>query len=84
MTRSEGAEVIPLPHAHLTARKTALLERLVGDLRPLLDHLAREEARLRLCPLCRCEHVLEPHDEDCPYDDAREAIAMFDSMSARV
>lgn len=68
--------------AGLTPRKVAVLERSVRNLRPLLDYLAKEERRLRLCPLCRCEHVLEPHDEDCPYEDARDAVALFDSLSA--
>jgi hypothetical protein len=77
-------KVVYLPTSANTERRLALLERSVSNLRPLLDHLAREERRTRMCPLCRCEHVLEPHDEDCPYDDARNAVAMFDILSERV
>lgn len=70
--------------AGVSDRKTVVLERIVRNLRPLLAHLAEEERRRRLCPLCFCEQVLEPHDEDCPYEDARDAVALFDTLSARV
>lgn len=70
--------------ARVIDRRTAVLESIVSSMRPLLAHLAEEERRRRLCPLCFCERVLEPHDEDCPYEDARNAVALFDSLSARV
>jgi hypothetical protein len=65
-------------------RRTSALERGISNLRPLLNYLAQEERRLRLCPLCRCEYVLEPHGEDCPYEGARDAVALFDTLSERV
>jgi len=61
-----------------------LLERIAGNMRPLLEHLAREEKRHRLCPLCRCEHHLEAHHEDCAYEDARFALALFDKVVGHI
>ena len=78
------AEVVAFPVPERQRRRTSALERGISNLRPLLTYLAHEERRLRLCPLCRCEYVLEPHDEDCPYEAAKDAVALFDTLSERV
>ena len=61
-----------------------LLERIAGNMRHLLAHLANEERKYRMCPLCRCEHHLEAHDEDCAYEDARFALALFDKVTGHI
>lgn len=60
-----------------------MLERIAGNMRPLVEHLANTERRARMCPVCFCEYVLEPHDEDCAYADARDALALFDALTLR-
>jgi hypothetical protein len=60
------------------------LERIAGNMRPLVEHMAEQERRMRLCPICRCEHVLEWHDEDCAYNDARDALALLDRLNAHL
>lgn len=57
------------------------LERIAGNMRPLVTHMAEQERQLRLCPICRCEYVLEWHDEDCAYNDARDALALLDTLT---
>lgn len=57
------------------------LERIAGNMRPLVEHMAAQERRMRLCPICRCEYVLEWHDEDCSYNDARDALALLDRLT---
>lgn len=64
-------------------RVRALLERIAGNMRPLVEHLASTERRTRTCPVCFCEYVLEPHDEDCAYADAYEALALLDTLMLR-
>ena len=54
------------------------LERIAGNMRPLVEHMAAQEQKLRLCPICRCEYVLEWHHEDCSYNDARDALTLLD------
>ncbi len=61
-----------------------LLERIAGNTRALLEHLAREERKYRMCPICRCEYALEQHDEDCAYEDARFALTMFDNVVGHI
>jgi hypothetical protein len=54
------------------------LERIARNMRPLVEHVEAQERQLRLCPICRCEYVLEWHDENCAYNDARDALALLD------
>lgn len=61
-----------------------LLERIAGNARTLVAHLAREERKYRMCPICRCEYALEAHDEDCAYEDARFALTMFDKVAGHI
>ena len=64
-------------------RTRSVLERIAGNMRPLVEHLAATERRMRMCPVCLCEHVLEPHDEDCAYSDSLEALALLDALRVR-
>lgn len=64
-------------------RTRAVLERIAHRARPLVEYLAATERRMRVCPVCLCEYVLEPHDEDCAYYDAREALALLDALTPR-
>jgi hypothetical protein len=66
-----------------TIRARILLERIAGDMRPLVKHLAETERKARMCPVCFCEYVLEPHVEDCAYADASEALALLDVLGVR-
>ena len=61
-----------------------LLERIAGNMRLLLAHLAAEETKYRMCPICRCEHHLEAHDEECAYEDARFALSLFDKVTGHI
>lgn len=61
-----------------------LLERIAGNMRHLLAHLAAEEQKYRMCPICRCEHHIEAHDEDCAFEDARFALSLFDKVTGHI
>jgi hypothetical protein len=64
-------------------RLTETLERIAGNMRPLVAHMEEQERKLRLCPVCRCEFVLEWHHEDCAYNDARDALFLLDRFIAK-
>lgn len=38
---------------------------------------------MKICPVCLCEYILEPHSEECAYHDAREALALLDALLPR-
>ena len=65
------------------ARVREVLERIVGNMRPLIERLSATERNMRICPMCLCEYVLEAHDEDCAYYDAKEALALLDTLRSR-
>jgi len=65
-------------------RERLLLESVVGNVRHLLAHLASEEQRNRMCPICRCEYILEPHDEDCAYEETALTVALFDKVAGHI
>jgi len=66
-----------------TDRIRAVLERIAYRVRPLVEHLAATERRMKICPVCLCEYILEPHSEECAYHDAREALALLDALLPR-
>lgn len=76
--------VLDPAHPPLGFASRTLLERIAGNVRHLLDHLAGEERKYRMCPICRCEYALEPHDEDCAYEDAVFALSLLDTAVGHI
>ena len=62
--------------------KTALLDSIALHADTLLQRLHAEEVRYRMCPVCRCDAPLEPHDEGCAYELLAVEIRLLQRLRA--
>lgn len=64
--------------------KTALLDSIAHHSDALLQRLQVEEVRYRMCPVCRCEYVLEDHADGCAYAALMLDIRLLRSVYGRI
>ncbi len=60
--------------------REALLDSIAHHADVLLQRLHTEEVRYRMCPVCRCEYILEGHADGCAYETLAVEIRLLRSL----